>query len=331
MTANAAHGLPTEAAILEVVGLTHRFGSQVAVDNVTFSVSRGQVFGLLGPNGSGKSTVLSLISGVLPVQTGQIRYAGVLVSGHFRRFRSETAVVFQSPSLDKKLTAVQNLELTASMYGLGVRDASARIDHLLDVAGLSDRRHQRVGTYSGGLIRRLDIARALLPRPRLLLMDEPTSGLDEASFRSTWERLNAMCQGDNLTIVVATHRTEEADHCDLLAVFKAGVIIAIDSPQRLRNRLSKDIVVMATDEPRTLSEQIRSTFSLSTLTYQNSVLVECEDGHKWIPRLVETFPSGSFHSVSLRRPSLNDVFLKLTGTALGDGAIAHDSEEAARA
>lgn len=326
MTASAAQQHPSSAALLEVVGLSHRFGNRLVIDDVGFSVFPGQVFGLLGPNGSGKSTVLSLISGVLPAQTGGIRYDGVLVSAENRRFRAETAVVFQSPSLDKKLTAVQNLELTASMYGFGRVYAAARIDSLLELAGLWQRRHDRVGTYSGGMARRLDIARALLPRPRLLLMDEPTTGLDEQAFRSTWERLIAMCHGENVAILVATHRTEEAERCNVLAVFGAGKVIAIDSPQRLRSRISKDVVVLETDDPDRLSAEINLTFSLKTLTCHDSVLVECENGHIWVPRLVETFPSGSFSSVSLRHPSLSDVFLKLTGSTLSQDAFVRGPE-----
>ncbi|MCB9475367.1 MAG: ABC transporter ATP-binding protein [Deltaproteobacteria bacterium] len=317
---------------LSVRELRHAFGRNEVLNGLTFDVRPGEVFGMLGPNGSGKSTAMAILSGILPLQDGRLLVDGTALTPNDRRWREDLGVIFQSPSLDAKLTAVENLKLAAALYGIKGADAKRRIDEQLAGVGLESRAKEPVGNYSGGMKRRLDIARALLHEPSILFMDEPTAGLDEASFRRAWERLDAMRQERGLTIILATHRPEEADKCDRLAILRGGKADLIDTPQALRERISTDMIALVADDLEPLRDQIRERFGLEALVDAGELLIECEKGHEIIPRLVEAFPEGRFKSVSLRQASLADVFLKITGFALDDDQpAAPDGSEAADA
>ena len=315
--------------MLQVRELSHQFGRRKVLSRLSFEVGAGEVFGLLGPNGSGKSTVLSILTGALPRQSGDVIVSGQAVVGSPRWLRRRLGVVFQEPSLDPLLTLEENLGLTARMHGFGRSEARRRTALALTRAKLESRRSDRVSSLSGGLRRRLDIARALIHEPSLLIMDEPTSGLDEASFRSTWETLNAMRAETDLTVVVATHRPDEAEKCDRLAVLSEGRAALIDSPSGLKSRVAGDVVVLRGSDPEWLSAAVQDRFELTTLIDDDAVLVECEKGHELIPSLVEGISADRLESVSLRRPTLADAFLKLTGHGLDRDD--HDAEERAEA
>lgn len=307
---------------LSVRGLRHRFQDRAVLEGLDLDVRRGEILGLLGPNGSGKSTALAVIAGLLPRQEGSITWNGRELSGADRAFRAETGVVFQRPAVDPKLTALQNLVLAGSLHGLAPSVRRERAARLLDAAGLADRAHDVVGEFSGGMKRRLDLARALVHEPRLLVMDEPTAGLDEASFRETWERVGGMRAGRDVTVLVATHRPDEAQRCDRLAVIAAGRIERVATPQELQSMVSRDVVVLEGREASRLEVEVSRRFSLTVLREGDRVLVESERGHELIPRLVEGLGDFRLDAVSLRRPTLADAFLKITGRRLGDDAAA---------
>lgn len=313
---NARTDAPATDAILGVRDVTFSYGDRNVLDGVSLSVRRGEVFGLLGPNGSGKSTLLSLLTGMKTLQGGQVLLDGAASSPHARVYRRSIGVVFQSPSLDAKLTARENLSLVATMHGFRGTDAAGRVDRALELARLTDRAASIVGELSGGMRRRLDIARALLPEPRILLMDEPTTGLDEASFRALWTHLEDANRRHGVTIIVSTHRPDEASRCDRLCVLHQGALAAVDTPAALCAHLSRDRVVLGTDAPDKVAERLRSDLGLDATASAGEVHIGCEDGHALVPRLFETLEAGMVRSAEVRRPGLADAYLALTGASL---------------
>jgi len=300
--------------VLKVRGLCHSYGDLEVLKGLDFELQPGEVFGLLGPNGSGKSTAFAVISGLQARQSGEIEFEGRALQTADRAMRSAMGVVFQSPSLDPKLSCRQNLMLCTRLTGISGKLLATRTEELLDQADLKDRADDLVGELSGGMKRRLDLARALSGEPRLLLMDEPTAGLDEAAFRNTWHRLDNMRKGRNLSILLTTHRPEEAERCDRIAIINSGKAVVTETPENLKQQVASDVVVLSGSEPEALCE-IAASFGESRID-NGDVIIECEKGHELIPRLVESVPSGQLQAVSLRRPSLADVFLKVTGKGL---------------
>lgn len=303
---------------LGIEGLRHAFGSMSVLDGLSFSVRRGEIYGLLGPNGCGKSTTLRVLTGLLVPDAGELRFGGVAVEPGGRALRNGIGVVFQSPSLDTRLSARENLALGARLYGLRGAVASQRIASLLDFTELAARADEAVANFSGGMRRRLELARALLHEPSLIIMDEPTTGLDEASFRRTWERIEALRAERGLTVLFTTHRAEEAQLCDRVAVVDRGRVIAEDTPEQLRREVSGDILTLEAQDPDGLAAELRRTFELDARVLDGKVVIERERGHELIPRIVEALPVGRIASLSMHRPTLADVFVKLTGRSLGD-------------
>lgn len=301
---------------LSVRGLRFAYGDREVLRGVDFDIEGGEVFGLLGPNGSGKSTALAVLAGLLPRQGGDVSWDGNPLASLSVDWRAATGVVFQSPALDLKLTAEQNLLLAARLHGYSGGEASRRIERGLEQAGLADRAGDLVSEYSGGMTRRLDLARALLPDPDLLLMDEPTSGLDEAAFREAWVRLDTMREGREITILVATHRPDEAARCDRLAIVADGRVAAVRSPEELRSEVGQDVLELKSADLPALQAELAASFGLETRVDRDGLLVECEAGHSLIPRLVEGLPEGRLESVSLRRPTLADAFFHISGQDL---------------
>jgi ABC-2 type transport system ATP-binding protein len=283
---------------------------------VSFEVAPGEILGLLGPNGAGKSTLFAILGGLLAPGAGTLLLDGVELRAAARDLRARTGVVFQNPSLDAKLTAEENLVLGGLLFGLRRGEARARARRLLEAAGLADRAHEPAGKLSGGMRRRLELARALVHAPSILLMDEPTTGLDAAAFRRTWETLQALRRDEGVTMVVATHRPDEAEECDRLAVISRGRIVACETPAALRGRVAGDVVTIDADDPEGLAREVAARFRVHARATAGSVHIERERGHELVPRLVEAFPSGRFRAVALRRPSLADAFVALTGEQL---------------
>ncbi len=309
---------------LRLEGLTRRFGARVAVDQLTVEIKRGEIFGFLGPNGAGKSTTFQLLTGLLAPDAGTLYLDGQAVSALDARFRARLGVVFQHPSLDGKLTGRENLELGAALYGLPRTVARPRIQEGLALFELTDRAHEPVERYSGGMRRRLELARVLLHRPEILIMDEPSAGLDQASLRRFWQQLITLRTEREMTVLCTTHQPEEAAYCDRLAVLDGGRLIACGTPEELRKRVGGDVITIEAERPEEIAATLRAELHLDPQLVTDSdpprLLIEAPRAHELIPRLVERFPSGRLLSVGMRPPSLGDVFVKLTGRGLGQEA-----------
>lgn len=315
-------------ARLEVRNLQHRFDALEVLSGLSFRVQPGEIFGLLGPNGCGKSTTLRVLTGMLVPQAGELRLDGAVVAPGDRLLRQRMGVVFQAPSLDTRLTARENLALSAALYGITGAEARERIAALLGFTELRDRADEAVSKFSGGMRRRLELARALLHEPSLLLMDEPTTGLDERFFRQTWERIEQLRKQRGLTVLLTTHRAEEAERCDRVAVVDQGTVIAEGEPEALRRQVAGDVLTLEAGDPDALCRELAERFGLSPSVVDGKVVLERERGHELIPRLIEALPAGRIDSLSMHRPTLSDVFVKLTGRSLRDEGAATDGKGA---
>jgi ABC-2 type transport system ATP-binding protein len=305
-----------EAGFLRLEGLTRRFGERVAVDGLTVDVGRGEVFGFLGPNGAGKSTTFHLLTGLLAPNAGRVLLEGRDAPPTDGRVRRRLGVVFQDPSLDDKLTALENLKLGAALYGLSGKRAETRIAELLALVALDDRKKEPVERYSGGMKRRLELARVLLHEPEILIMDEPSRGIDAPTQRRIWEQLLDLRKRRRMTILLTTHQPDEAEYCDRIAVLDHGRVIACDTPDVLRQKVGGDVVTLEGDDADALAAEVRARFSLDARVVEGAVVIETPKGHELIPRVVEALPSGRLRAVAMRRPTLADVFVHLTGRGL---------------
>ncbi|MFN0061431.1 MAG: ATP-binding cassette domain-containing protein [Myxococcaceae bacterium] len=298
--------------MIRVEGLSRRYGERVALKGLDLEVGAGEMFGLLGPNGAGKSTAFALLAGLQRPDAGKLWWRGTPVSFGATAWRAEMGVVFQRGSLDVMLTAWENLMLGARLYAVPKAVAAARATELLGLMELSNRAQERVGKWSGGMRRRLELARALMHQPKLLLLDEPSQGLDDAAFQKLWQHVGQVRQQEKLSVLLTTHRPEEAALCDRVAVLDEGVCVTVDSPEALYAKVGGDVVILDVNDPQHALETF-GKMGLSAVLADGRVRVEKRDGHALIPRLVEALPHGAVRSLQLRRPTLGDVFVKLTG------------------
>lgn len=287
-----------------------------SLDVASFSAQEGELFGLLGPNGSGKSTAFKVLSTWSTLDGGEARLFGKALPGAAAESRRKLGVVFQNPSLDGKLSVAENMRHQGHLYGLSGAALTKRIVELLSRFSLSDRSDDVVATLSGGLKRRVELAKALLHRPALLLLDEPSTGLDPVARRELWDELLAL-KKDGATILVATHMLDEAERCDRLVLLDRGRIAAEGAPAALKAEIGGDVVEVASDEPAKVAALLREKLGLDSATVDGLVRVEREKGHELIPKLVEALP-GLTRSVSLAKPTLEDVFIHRTGRRFAD-------------
>ncbi len=299
-------------AALETSRLVHRYGERTALAGLDLEVAAGEIFALLGPNGGGKTTLFRLLSTLIPIQSGSARLLGYDVARQTAEVQRRIGVVFQAPSLDKKLTVAENLHHQGHLYGLSGGELRQRADEMLDRLRLADRRRDLVETLSGGLRRRVELAKGLLHRPRLLLLDEPSTGLDPGARSDLWDYLQQIRRDDGVTVVLTTHLLEEADKADRLAILNAGSLVALDTPDRLRASVGGDTLTIETDRPEELAAAIGERFDVPAAVVDGSVRLERPDGHQWVARLVEAFP-GRLASIKLGKPTLEDVFIARTG------------------
>ena len=316
------------SAILQIQGLTHRYGERAALAGVSFEVQPGAIFGFLGPNGSGKTTLFRILSTLIAPQEGRVLFHiptqdSALSTQDFNLLTDRTAirrqigVVFQSPSLDKQLTAEENLRHHGHLYGLRGAELESRIDQMLARVGLAQRPKELVGTFSGGMRRRVELAKGLLTRPRILLLDEPSTGLDPGARIDLWRYLREIRQEAGVTILVTTHLMDEAEHCDRLAIMDAGKLAACDTPAALKSQIGADVITLTTDDAAGLAPAVRERFGIEVEQVESTVRIERERGHEFIPQLVEAFV-GRIRSVSLGKPTLEDVFIRITGHGFKD-------------
>jgi ABC-2 type transport system ATP-binding protein len=301
--------------VIQVENLTHRYGDRLALSNVSFDVKKGEIFGLLGPNGGGKSTLFRILSTMMVPTEGRASIAGCDVVQDPAGVRRRVGVVFQSQSLDRALTVDENLRAQGHLHGLKGADLRARMERVTERMGLADRRKDIVETLSGGLRRRVEIAKALLHGPQVLLMDEASTGLDPAARRDLSRNVESLRDKEGVTILLTTHILEEAGRCDRLALLHHGAIVAEGSPAALRSRIGGDVVVLEAADAPSLASAIEQRFGLRPSIMDGTVRVEIENGHRFITDVVEAFP-GAIDSVGLHKPTLEDVFVRETGATI---------------
>ena len=301
--------------MIEVENLIHRYGSRVALGGVSFAVGEGEIFGLLGPNGGGKSTLFRILSTMMVPTSGRALIAGHDVVREPAAVRRHVGVVFQSQSLDKALTVEENLRSQGHLHGLSGAPLRERIEHAMEQLGLKERRKDLVESLSGGLRRRVEIAKALLHRPQVLLMDEASTGLDPAARRDLSNYVEGLRKRENVTILLTTHILEEAARCDRLVLLHQGKIVAEGSPRELCARIGGDVVVLESGDPPALAGKVAQRFALTPKVMDGQVRVEIPNGHRFITEVVEAFP-GAIESVALHKPTLEDVFVRETGASI---------------
>jgi ABC-2 type transport system ATP-binding protein len=297
---------------IRAAGVTHVYGSRQALVDLSLDIRRGELFAVLGPNGGGKTTLFRLLSTLIRLQTGSVSVLGCDLARQPHAVRARIGVVFQAPSLDRKLTVAENIRLQASLYGLSGRELARRLDELLDHFALRERARELTERLSGGLRRRVELAKGLIHRPQLLLLDEPSTGLDPAARSDLWQYLRHLQREEGTTIVLTTHYLDEADGADRLAILNEGRLVALGAPDELRSSIGGDSITIDTSEPELPAEAIRQQFALPARVVEDAVRLEVPDGHQWIARLVEAFP-GRTTAIRLGKPTLEDVFIARTG------------------
>jgi ABC-2 type transport system ATP-binding protein len=295
------------------------------VDGISFEVNEGEVFGFLGPNGAGKTTTINILCTLLSPSSGKAGIAGYDCVTDPDRVRASIGLIFQDTTLDVGLTAYENLKFHAYLYNLDRGLAEKRIDEMLSVVELQNRKHDLIKNFSGGMKRRLEIARGLLHYPRVLFLDEPTLGLDPQTRNTIWDFINMLREKEKITVFMTTHYMEEAENCGRIAIIDHGKIIAIDTPARLKQMVHGDVIHLVTaDNTRAIGEILKS-FNIDAREENGGLVLEAEKGDEFIPRLLHSLTVQTL-SVSLKKPTLNDVFLKLTGRTIRDDVLADDRE-----
>ncbi len=301
--------------IVEVEHLAKSFGQLKAVEDVSFHVPEGELFAFLGPNGAGKTTTINMLCTLLKPTAGRATVNGYDVVAQRKEVRNSIGLVFQDPTLDEYLTAEQNLRFHAYAYRVPRQLCEQRLTELLELVELSDRRKSRVRTFSGGMKRRLEIARGLLHNPRVLFLDEPTLGLDPQTRRHIWDHILELRRQHGLTIFLTTHYMDEAEVADRISIIDRGRIIALDTPDNLKDSLGGDVVTIVAQDNAIAADELRQRYGVSPAIDDGEITFNVPQGEKFLPQLCGTFQS-PLVSVGVHRPTLDDVFLQLTGHAI---------------
>lgn len=307
----------SESPAISVEELRHSYGDRVALDGVGFEVRRNQIFGFLGPNGGGKTTLFSVLSTLLPVLAGRVTALGYDLKSQSVEYRRRIGVAFQAPSLDRRLTVLENLIHQGELYGLRGPQLRATADSLLQRFDLADRTVDIVDTLSGGLKRRVELAKCLIHRPTLLLLDEPSTGLDPGARHDLWSHLERLRTEDGVTVVLTTHLMEEAERCDELALLDKGQIVAQGSPSQLRSTVSGECLTIVAEHPEELGPRIAAELSVDVQRVGETLRIQQSDGQQLFEELMQRYGS-EVHSLALGRPTLEDVFMIRTGRRFSD-------------
>jgi ABC-2 type transport system ATP-binding protein len=310
----AGHG-PGPA--ISVRGLVKHFGEVEAVKGVNFEVATGEVYGFLGPNGAGKTTTINMLCTLVKPTAGEASVAGHDVVKERDDVRRNIGLVFQDPTLDAYLTAEQNLKLHAELYGLQRDLVKPRMRQVLEMVGLWERKDSVVGTYSGGMRRRLEIARGMMHSPRVLFLDEPTIGLDPQTRRSIWNYIAELKEREDITIFMTTHYMDEAEWCDRIAIMDHGEIVALDTPESLKAQIGRDRVTIHTDNDEAAIAALADQFGIEAGVVEGAVVFGVPGGEEFVPRLFAEL-GVPIKAVSVSRPTLDDVFMSHTGTTIRD-------------
>ncbi|MCL4421836.1 MAG: ATP-binding cassette domain-containing protein [Actinobacteria bacterium] len=325
-TTSSAAAQSREDAV-EVVNLTKRYGDLQAVRGVDFTVAPGETFGFLGPNGAGKSTTISMLCTLIKPTSGLAKVAGFDVVTQRSEVRRRIGLVFQDTTLDDYLTAEENLKFHAELYGVPRSQALERLETVLQMVGLWERRKGLVRTFSGGMKRRLEIARGLLHSPRVLFLDEPTVGLDPQTRSHIWSYIDDLRTKETITIFLTTHYMDEAEHCDRIAIIDQGRIVIMDTPAALKASVGRDRVQIQTDDHQAAILALKKKFGLEATVSEGQVVVHVTAGEQFVPKLFADLGM-AISSVSIARPTLDDVFMTYTGRTIRD-AEASSSERLA--
>ncbi|MDA0711271.1 MAG: ATP-binding cassette domain-containing protein [bacterium] len=308
--------------MIEINKIRHTYGERVALDDVTFRVGKGDVFALLGPNGGGKTTLFRLLSTAFVPQSGHIRIAGLDVAKEVARVREKIGVVFQKPSLDAKLTVLENLQHQGHLYGLRGALLRERIDESLSLVSVRDRQSDFVSTLSGGLQRRVELAKALLHRPEVLIFDEPSTGLDPGARRNFWDNLMTLRETHKTTLILTTHFMDEAEKCDQVGILDGGKLIALDSPIVLKQSVGNDVIAVQTGDTAEVVNRVRTLFDGNVQVVDNTVRIACAGAEHLLADLYPLVRE-LVTALTLSQPSLEDVFVQRTGHNfdVGDGDV----------
>lgn len=301
--------------------VTHRYGSRTALHELSLDVRAGEIFGLLGPNGSGKTTLFRILSTLIPPTDGRVTILDRDVVSQRDDVRRSIGVVFQSPSLDKHLTAAENLRHHGHLYGLNGGELESRITEMLGALNLADRANERVGKFSGGMRRRVELAKGMLTRPRLLILDEPSTGLDPAARIDLWDYLKRIRAEQGVTVLLTTHLMDEADHCDRIAILSAGKLLACDTPANMKSQIGGDVISLLVDDPSAVSQTLRDQLHIDAQVLDGVIRIELPRAHESVPRIIEALPQGVVRSISVGQPTLEDVFVRLTGHRFRDDTV----------
>lgn len=306
---------------IETSNLTRKFEDLIAVDSISLHIEQGELFGLLGPNGAGKTTLINMLSTMIPPTGGSAIVWGFNVKKQPASVRQHIGVVFQGTTLDDKLTARENLDLHGRLYGLSGNVRKQRIREVMDLVELGDKADVVVKTFSGGMMRRLEIARGLMHHPKVLFLDEPTLGLDPQTRNHIWDYIQRLNREENVTIMLTTHYMEEADHlCKRIAIIDHGRIEALDTPQNLKDTLGGDIIILGVENEEDAAGlcTLFNNNGNSAARTDGKIFITLKEGAKHIPRVLKMAAEAGIpiHSVDLHRPTLDDVFLSHTGRAI---------------
>jgi len=316
---------PSPPSAIEVEALVKTYGDVEAVRGVSFTVVGGEVFGFLGPNGAGKSTTINMLCTLTRPTSGTARVSGFDVAAERDDVRRHIGLVFQDPTLDGYLTATQNLRLHAELYGIDAKVVPERMRQMLEMVDLWDRRDQPVHSFSGGMRRRLEIARGLMHSPRVLFLDEPTIGLDPQTRNAIWRYIRALQRAEGTTIFMTTHYMDEAEFCDRVAIMDRGQIIVVDTPEALKASVGADRVVLGTVDDVAALGALRDHFGIEATIAEGAVTFHVASGETFVPRLFAELGVG-ITSVTVARPTMDDVFMRFTGSTIRDAETSSDAE-----
>lgn len=326
-----APDLDPSSPAVEVLGLQKRYGDFEAVKGIDFTVGVGETFGFLGPNGAGKSTTIKMLCTLVNPTGGTARVAGHDVITERAQVRRNIGLVFQDTTLDGYLSAAQNLQFHAELYDMPKHLVPGRMQQVMEMVGLWDRKDHRVDTFSGGMKRRLEIARGLMHSPRVLFLDEPTVGLDPQTRSSIWSYIHELRQQEQITIFLTTHYMDEAEHCDRIAIMDSGELKVLDTPSSLKAGVGTDRIQITTADDEAAVAALRERFAIEAVRSEGQLTINVAEGERFVPRLFAELGL-PIHSVSVARPTLDDVFMSITGRTIRDAeASAGDKFRAATA
>lgn len=309
--------MSNEAAV-QVLNISHSYGDRKALAGVSFDVRRGEIFALLGPNGGGKTTLFKILSTALTPSDGTAKIMGFDIRTQANDVRRRIGIVFQNPSLDKKLTVLENLRYHGQLYGLRGKELTDRVKEMMDRLMIADRASNLVETLSGGLARRVELAKGLLHRPEVLILDEPSVGLDPGARRDLWLYLQNLREKEGVTILVTTHLVDEGDRSDHVLILNLGQVVAFGTPDSLKREIGGDVIAITTKDPEKLQAAIREKFKIEPTILNGTLRVEKEQGHTFISHVVDAFPE-LIDGISLSKPTLEDVFITRTGHRFWEG------------